>query len=67
MSVYALLREAAYNGKLTVSDVELGGALDSNLCRCTGYFPIFRAVKSFVGDYLAPKRQWLFPRVPNAH
>ncbi|GAA5895132.1 uncharacterized protein JCM6883_002329 [Sporobolomyces salmoneus] len=55
MSVYALLREAAYQGKLTVTDVELGGALDSNLCRCTGYAPIFRAVKSFVGEYLAPK------------
>lgn len=58
MSVYALLRDAAYKGKLEVSDVELGGSLDSNLCRCTGYAPIFRAVKSFVGDYLAPKREF---------
>jgi len=57
MSTYALLREAAYEGKLSVSDVEIGGALDSNLCRCTGYAPIFRAVKTFVGDYLAPKRE----------
>lgn len=24
-------------------------------CSCTGYAPIFAAVKSFVGDYLAPK------------
>lgn len=33
MSVYALLREAAYRGKLTVADVELEGVLDGNLCR----------------------------------
>ncbi|GAA5829050.1 hypothetical protein JCM11251_004108 [Rhodosporidiobolus azoricus] len=55
MSVYTMLREAAYQGKLTVEDVELKGVLDGNLCRCTGYAPIFQAVKSFVGDYLAPK------------
>ncbi|GAA5928017.1 hypothetical protein JCM1841_001821 [Sporobolomyces salmonicolor] len=54
-SVYAMLREAAYAGKLSIEDVELEGALDGNLCRCTGYAPIFQAVKSFVGDYLAPK------------
>ncbi|SCZ92606.1 BZ3500_MvSof-1268-A1-R1_Chr5-2g08024 [Microbotryum saponariae] len=52
MSVYALLREAAYRGQLTVEDVELEGVLDGNLCRCTGYAPILVAVKSFVGDYL---------------
>ncbi|GAA5943953.1 hypothetical protein JCM3775_004721 [Rhodotorula graminis] len=55
MSVYALLRTAAYRGSLDVSDVELNGALDGNLCRCTGYAPIFAAVKSFIGDYLGPK------------
>lgn len=55
MSIYALLRNAAYKGKLTVEDVELEGALDGNLCRCTGYAPIFMAVKTFCGDYLAPK------------
>ncbi|BGP37400.1 hypothetical protein JCM10450v2_001310 [Rhodotorula kratochvilovae] len=55
MSVYAMLRNAAYKGKLSIDDVELNGALDGNLCRCTGYAPIFQAVKSFVGDYLAPK------------
>lgn len=55
MSIYALLRNAAYEGRLTVEDVELEGALDGNLCRCTGYAPIFLAVKSFCGDYLAPR------------
>ncbi|BGP22254.1 xanthine dehydrogenase/oxidase [Rhodotorula toruloides] len=55
MSVYAMLRNAAYKGKLSVEDVELEGALDGNLCRCTGYAPIFQAVKSFCGDYLSPK------------
>ncbi|BGP19006.1 hypothetical protein JCM10213v2_007086 [Rhodosporidiobolus nylandii] len=55
MSVYCLLREAAYKGALAVEDVELKGVLDGNLCRCTGYAPIFQAVKSFVGQYLAPK------------
>ncbi|KAK4046018.1 hypothetical protein OIV83_006436 [Microbotryomycetes sp. JL201] len=54
MSVYALLRNAAYSGKLTVNDIELDGALDGNLCRCTGYAPIFKAVKSFIGEYLDP-------------
>ncbi|KAI9024730.1 putative xanthine dehydrogenase HxA [Hyaloraphidium curvatum] len=53
MNVYALLREAAYRGALTVEDIELEGALDGNLCRCTGYAPIFAAVKSFVGSYLS--------------
>lgn len=56
MSIYALLRNAAYKGQLTVEDVELEGALDGNLCRCTGYAPIFMAVKSFCGDYLAPAK-----------
>lgn len=56
MSIYALLRNAAYKGQLTVEDVELEGALDGNLCRCTGYAPIFMAVKSFCGDYLAPSK-----------
>lgn len=60
MSVYALLRNAAYKGRLSVDDVELQGALDGNLCRCTGYAPIFKAVKSFVGEYLAPKSRF-FP------
>lgn len=38
MSVYALLRNAAYSGKLSVDDVELAGALDGNLCRCVVSF-----------------------------
>lgn len=55
MSVYAMLRDAAYRGQLAVDDVELKGVLDGNLCRCTGYAPILAAVKSFVGDYLNAK------------
>lgn len=51
MSVYAMLRDAAAKGSLTVEDVEMKGALDGNLCRCTGYKPILDAVKSFVGEY----------------
>jgi xanthine dehydrogenase/oxidase len=43
MSIYSLLRNAAYRGQLTVEDVELQGALDGNLCRCTGYKTILRS------------------------
>ncbi|KAK4050059.1 hypothetical protein OIO90_005249 [Microbotryomycetes sp. JL221] len=56
MSIYALLRNAAYAGKLSIEDVELAGALDGNLCS-TGYAPIFTAAKSFVGDYLNPTKR----------
>lgn len=52
MSIYALLRNAVYRGQLTVEDVELEGALDGNLCRCTGYKPILDAAKTFVGEYM---------------
>ena len=52
MSIYALLRDAAYRGQLTVDDVELNGALDGNLCRCTGYKPILDAAKTFAGEYM---------------
>lgn len=77
MSIYALLRNADRDEGycLTPEDVELQGALDGNLCRCTGYRPILDAAKSFVGEYLkgkgrpvegAPRRQltlaWLIPR-----
>ncbi|KAG6827920.1 hypothetical protein H0H92_009962 [Tricholoma furcatifolium] len=57
MSLYALLRTAysdpAKLGRLTVEDVELNGALDGNLCRCTGYKTVLDAAKTFVGEYLA--------------
>ncbi|KAG6916535.1 hypothetical protein DXG01_006418 [Tephrocybe rancida] len=57
MSLYALLRTAysdpARLGRLTVEDVELNGALDGNLCRCTGYKTILDTAKTFVGEYLA--------------
>jgi hypothetical protein len=52
MSVYALLRNAAYRGQLTNDDEELESALDGNLCRCTGYKPILDTAKRFVGEYL---------------
>ncbi|KAF7303760.1 Xanthine dehydrogenase/oxidase [Mycena indigotica] len=52
MSLYALVRNAAYRGSLSAAEVELEGALDGNLCRCTGYKPILDAAKTFVGDYL---------------
>jgi xanthine dehydrogenase/oxidase len=52
MSIYALLRNAYYEHgySLTAEQVELDGALDGNLCRCTGYKPILDAAKSFVAD-----------------
>nr|GAT58891.1 xanthine dehydrogenase/oxidase [Mycena chlorophos] len=53
MSLYALVRNAAYRGSLSEADVELDGALDGNLCRCTGYKPILDAAKTFVGEYVA--------------
>lgn len=56
MCLYALLRNA-YNPatkryRLTEGMVELEGALDGNLCRCTGYKPILDAAKSFVREDL---------------
>jgi xanthine dehydrogenase/oxidase len=51
MSLYALVRNAAYRGSLSTADVELDGVLDGNLCRCTGYKPILDAAKTFVGEY----------------
>lgn len=56
MCLYALLRNA-YNPttktyRLTAEMVELEGALDGNLCRCTGYKPILDAAKSFVREDL---------------
>ncbi|KAF7338447.1 Xanthine dehydrogenase/oxidase [Mycena venus] len=51
MSLYALVRNAAYRGSLSTANVELDGVLDGNLCRCTGYKPILDAAKTFVGEY----------------
>ena len=55
MSIYALLRNAAYRGELTIADIELEGALDGNLCRCTGYKTILDSAKTFVGEYMSKK------------
>ncbi|KAJ6490221.1 Molybdopterin-binding domain of aldehyde dehydrogenase-domain-containing protein [Mycena vitilis] len=52
MSLYALVRNAAYRGSLSAAEVELDGVLDGNLCRCTGYKPILDAAKTFVGEYV---------------
>lgn len=59
MSLYALVRNAwdPDEGmfKLTERDVELDGALDGNLCRCTGYKTILEAAKTFVTQDLKGK------------
>ncbi|KAG0132095.1 molybdopterin binding aldehyde oxidase/xanthine dehydrogenase [Tuber indicum] len=56
MSLYALLRNAydplTRRYVLTEEMVEMEGALDGNLCRCTGYKPILDAAKSFVREDL---------------
>ena len=44
MSATALLRENA-----SPSDEEIKKALQGNLCRCTGYWNIFEAVKAVAG------------------
>jgi aerobic-type carbon monoxide dehydrogenase small subunit (CoxS/CutS family) len=41
MSATALLRESP-----SPSDAEIKKALQGNICRCTGYWNIFEAVKS---------------------
>lgn len=61
MSLYALLRNAATKGRLSIADVELQGALDGNLCRCTGYKPILDAAKTFVGEYFAQDKDYTVP------
>jgi aerobic-type carbon monoxide dehydrogenase small subunit (CoxS/CutS family) len=45
MSATALLRESA-----TPSDEEIAKALQGNICRCTGYWNIFKAVKAASGQ-----------------
>lgn len=67
MSLYALLRNAydpaTKTYRLSEEMIELEGALDGNLCRCTGYKPILDAAKSFVREDLGgvvvegPKRE----------
>lgn len=56
MSLYALVRNAwdpeAGLFRLSERDVELEGALDGNLCRCTGYKTILEAAKTFVTEDL---------------
>lgn len=56
MSLYALLRNAydpaTKTYRLSEEMIELEGALDGNLCRCTGYKPILDAAKSFVREDL---------------
>lgn len=56
MSLYALVRNAwdpeASVFRLSETDIELEGALDGNLCRCTGYKTILEAAKTFVNEDL---------------
>lgn len=56
MSLYALVRNAwdpkAGLFRLSERNVELEGALDGNLCRCTGYKTILEAAKTFVTEDL---------------
>jgi xanthine dehydrogenase/oxidase len=59
MSLYALVRNAwdpeAGVFRLSERDVELQGALNGNLCRCTGYKTILEAAKTFVTEDLKGK------------
>ncbi|CAK5275238.1 unnamed protein product [Mycena citricolor] len=64
MSLYALVRNAAYKGSLTAADIELDGVLDGNLCRCTGYKPILDAAKTFVGEYTGKLNSSADPVIP---
>ncbi|KAG6841815.1 hypothetical protein C0991_006699 [Blastosporella zonata] len=63
MSLYALLRttysDPARLGRLTVEDVELKGALDGNLCRCTQ--SVFSRVVDAPTAANSPHRIWLRP------
>ena len=59
MSLYALIRNS-YDSQTNVFDlsaenIELEGALDGNLCRCTGYKPILQAAKTFIVEDLQAK------------
>eukprot|EP01134_Creolimax_fragrantissima_P003745 CFRG3745T1 len=50
MSMYTLLRN---NSNPSIEDIE--HAFDGNLCRCTGYRPIYDAFRTFAGIYVEPK------------
>lgn len=56
MSLYALIRNAwdpeGQVFRLSEREVEMDGALDGNLCRCTGYKTILEAAKTFVTEDL---------------
>ncbi|KAL3465222.1 Molybdopterin-binding domain of aldehyde dehydrogenase-domain-containing protein [Aspergillus heterothallicus] len=56
MSLYALIRNAfrpeTGEFRLSADDIESKGHLDGNLCRCTGYKPIFQAAKTFITEDL---------------
>ncbi|KAL2812186.1 Molybdopterin-binding domain of aldehyde dehydrogenase-domain-containing protein [Aspergillus granulosus] len=56
MSLYAVIRNAFDHAtgqfKLSADDIESKGHLDGNLCRCTGYKPIFQAARTFITEDL---------------
>ncbi|KKK24499.1 hypothetical protein ARAM_002345 [Aspergillus rambellii] len=56
MSIYAMIRNAydpaSGNFQLSADDIESKGHLDGNLCRCTGYKPIFSAARTFITEDL---------------
>ncbi|OJJ08598.1 hypothetical protein ASPVEDRAFT_89810 [Aspergillus versicolor CBS 583.65] len=56
MSLYAIVRNAfdpaTGQFQLSEQDIEGKGHLDGNLCRCTGYKPIFQAARTFLREDL---------------
>lgn len=59
MALYALLREK--NGHVSTADID--EALESNLCRCTGYMPIYDAAYSFAYDSDIYNREKIRPYI----
>jgi len=53
MSAKALLDRTKAQGRLPTED-EIRSALKGNLCRCTGYHSIIRAVRSAAGENISP-------------